>query len=90
MTGDGRADSAAVGGCPQVQELAAPAGLELDEAPPPFEPDVEPDESDFEPDEEPPEPDESDDEPFDLAASPVPEVAGVAVLPDEPARLSVR
>jgi hypothetical protein len=60
--------------------------LELEEAPPPEEPD----ESDFEPDEEPPEPDGSDVELFDFAASPVPVVAGVAVLPDEPARLSVR
>lgn len=85
MTGDGRPDAAAVGGCPQGQELAAPAGLELEEVPP-----DEPDESDFEPDEDPPEPDESDDEPFDFAASPEPVVAGVAVLPDEPARLSVR
>jgi hypothetical protein len=86
MTGDGRPDGAAVGGCPQVQELAAPAVLELDEAPPPDEPD----ESDFEPDEEPPEPDESDFDAFDFAASPVPVDAGVAVLPEEPARLSVR
>lgn len=79
-----------MGGCPQGQELAAPAVLELDDAPPPDEPDFEPDESDVEPDEDPPEPDESDVEVFDLAVSPEPVVAGAAVPPDEPARLSVR
>jgi hypothetical protein len=89
MTGDGRPDGAALGDCPQVQELVAPAVLELEEAPPPEEPD----ESDFEPDEEPPEPDESDVELFDFAGfdvPPSPVVVGVTVLPDEPARLSVR
>jgi hypothetical protein len=87
MTGDGRPDGAAGGGCPQVQELAAPAVLELDEAPPPEEPD-------FEPDEEPLEPEESDFEtPLDESdfAGVPPSLAAVAgVLPDEPARLSVR
>jgi hypothetical protein len=83
MTADGRPDGDVVGHCPQAQEGAAPDVLELDEEPPPDAPD-------FEPVDEPVEevPEESV---FGvLEDPPSPAVAGADVLPDDPARLSVR